>query len=42
MLNFYQLLNEIFVVIILLISLCFYNILQKQYSKTKDYHYFQV
>jgi hypothetical protein len=42
MLSFYNLLNEIFIVVILLISLCFYTILQKKYSKTKDYLYFQV
>jgi hypothetical protein len=40
MFSFYNLLNEIFVVVVLLFSLCFYTILQKKYSKTKDYRYF--
>jgi hypothetical protein len=40
--NFYYVLNEIFIIFIMLISLCLYTILQKQYSKQKDYLYFLV
>lgn len=40
--DFYYIFNEFFIIFIMLISLCFYTILQKQYSKTKDYLYFLV
>jgi hypothetical protein len=42
MLFFYPCLNEIYILIILLASLCFYTILQKQYSKNEDYLCFLV
>ena len=40
--DFYGIFNEIFIVFIMLLTLCFYTIIQKQYSKKEDCLYFLV